>query len=171
MYKIYAILNDAADVVYVGCTKMPLHRRLNAHINRRTRLGKWIIEAPVAKVKVLQETDNVSKAKELETQELDFHKPILNQEKKSRYSGMGPSGVPSWNKGIPNTTAPFGKDDKRSRRVIMMQLDGTVVREFESASQASKALTGSRSKWQGNISNCCRGVQKTAYKHIFKYAS
>lgn len=172
MYKIYAILNDDADVVYVGCTKSPLKRRVNAHLNTKTRLGKWIVASKYkAKIKVLHETDDVRKAKELETLELDFHKPILNQEKISRYSGIGPTGKQPWNKGVPNTTAKFGKDDGRSRRVIMMQLDGSIVKEFESASQASKELTGNRRKWQGNISNCCRGLQKTAYNYIFKYAS
>jgi hypothetical protein len=79
--------------------------------------------------------------------------------------------IKPWNKGLKGAQKfKRGSEDLRSKKVYAYNLDGGLISEYESASMASLILSGSRNKWQGNISNCCRGMQKTAYGYVFKYA-
>lgn len=56
------------------------------------------------------------------------------------------------------------KNDKKSKPVIQIK-NGDVIKEFPSAMEVER-ITGFP---QGNISNCCRGRQKTAYGYKWQY--
>lgn len=54
-----------------------------------------------------------------------------------------------------------------SKRVLQFDRDGTLIREWLSTMEVERQ-TG----WHNTcISACCRGKQKTAYEHVWKYAS
>jgi hypothetical protein len=58
-----------------------------------------------------------------------------------------------------------GKNNKQSKAVLQFSLDGKLVGEYYSASQAYRDTAVS----QGNISNCCRGKYKSAGGYIWAY--
>ena len=49
--------------------------------------------------------------------------------------------------------------------VLQCDLEGNIIREWESATEAEKQLTG---KFTGAISHCIRGKNKTAYGYVWK---
>ena len=55
---------------------------------------------------------------------------------------------------------------KKSKQVVQNSLDGEAIKVWPSTSEIQRQL-GFRS---GNISNCCKGRQKTAYGFVWKYA-
>lgn len=64
----------------------------------------------------------------------------------------------------------YGTANKRmrtslSKPVLQYSLDGDFVKEWSSAKSIEQTLGLS----QGNISNCCRGLQKKAYGYKWKY--
>lgn len=56
--------------------------------------------------------------------------------------------------------------DKIKRPVMQYDVNGNFINEWESATDAEKALS---SKFTGAISHCLRGKNKTAYGYIWKY--
>jgi hypothetical protein len=56
-------------------------------------------------------------------------------------------------------------DRKRNRTIIQYDLNGNLIKEYESQSQASRETNIS----QGDISSCCRNKQKTAGNYIWKF--
>lgn len=54
---------------------------------------------------------------------------------------------------------------KKSKQVVQYSLDGEAIKVWPSTSEIQRQL-GFRS---GNISNCCKGRQKTAYGFIWQY--
>jgi hypothetical protein len=58
-----------------------------------------------------------------------------------------------------------GINNKRSKSVAQYDLDGVLIQEFHSQLQAMR-VTGVR---QGDISACCRGVQKKASGFVWKF--
>lgn len=56
-------------------------------------------------------------------------------------------------------------NDKRSKRVVQYSLDGTAIKVWPSSHEIERQL-GFR---HGNITNCCRGRQNTAYGYIWQY--
>lgn len=61
----------------------------------------------------------------------------------------------------------FGKDHNRSKAVVQLTLDGEFVKRWDSMTDVSKRLGYS----QGNISQCCKGKYKSAYKYKWVYES
>jgi hypothetical protein len=56
---------------------------------------------------------------------------------------------------------------KRNKPVNQYDLEGNFIKKWDSQSQATKSL---EIKSCADISSCCKGRQKTAYKYIWKYA-
>lgn len=56
---------------------------------------------------------------------------------------------------------------KLSKTVLQLSLDGTIMAEYESISEAARQ----RGIYHANISACCRGKLKTAGHYIWKFAS
>lgn len=54
---------------------------------------------------------------------------------------------------------------KRSMKVLQYTLDGEFIAEYPSTSVAAKINNIN----SGGISNCCNGIQKSAYGYIWKY--
>lgn len=54
---------------------------------------------------------------------------------------------------------------KRSMKVLQYTLDGEFIAEYPSTSEAAKINNIN----SGGISNCCNGIQKSAYGYIWKY--
>lgn len=58
-------------------------------------------------------------------------------------------------------------NDKKSKPVIQYDLSGNIIKKYPSAMEVERQ-TGYA---QGNISRCCNGLMKTAYRFIWRYAS
>lgn len=58
--------------------------------------------------------------------------------------------------------------EKRSKKVIQMDLSGNIIREFSSIKNAEVFLRIDNSSQ--SISSCCKGKQKTAYGYKWEYA-
>ena len=56
--------------------------------------------------------------------------------------------------------------EKMSRQIIQYDRSGNPLKEYESATQAEKEISG---KFTGAISKCINGRSKTAYGYIWKY--
>ena len=56
---------------------------------------------------------------------------------------------------------------KESKPINQYDLHGNFIKAWDSGTQINKTLGYSN----GNISNCCRGKQKTAYGFIWRYAN
>jgi group I intron endonuclease len=63
--------------------------------------------------------------------------------------------------------SPTTKWDKHKKPIIQYDLEGNLIREWSSAKEAAETL-GIRIQ---NITACCRGESKTAYKSIWKNAT
>ena len=61
---------------------------------------------------------------------------------------------------------PTTKWDKHKKPIIQYDLEGNLIREWSSAKEAAETL-GIKIQ---NITACCRGESKTAYKSIWKNA-
>lgn len=60
-----------------------------------------------------------------------------------------------------------GKNNKNSKPIFQISLDGQFIREYSSSGEASK-MTGIS---QGNINLCCNGIRRTASGYIWKFKS
>ena len=57
------------------------------------------------------------------------------------------------------------KNGKKSKSVLQFDLNDNFIKEYQSAHQVERELGFS----SGNIVNCCKGKQKTAYNYIWRY--
>ena len=60
----------------------------------------------------------------------------------------------------------FSKDNPTSKKVIQITLDNQFVKTWDSMMDIKRKLGYN----QGNISNCCKGRQKSAYGYKWQYA-
>jgi hypothetical protein len=61
---------------------------------------------------------------------------------------------------------PSGKDHHKSKSIEQFDLDGNLIRTFESINQAAKEL----SLQSNGICLCCKGKLKTSGGFVWKYA-
>ena len=64
-----------------------------------------------------------------------------------------------------NPPINMGKNNKKSKPVLQFDVENNLIKEWDSAGMAAKALTLS----VGNIWMCCNGKYKTSYGFIWKY--
>jgi hypothetical protein len=61
------------------------------------------------------------------------------------------------------------RSKKFKKPVNQYDIEGNLIKQWDSVTTICQTLWGNMSP-QSDITNCCRGKQKTAYKYIWKYA-
>ena len=74
---------------------------------------------------------------------------------------------------VPSWLGKKSKEHHSSKPVRMLDLNGNILREFGSTSEAERYLkvNGHPKAGNGVISICCLGKRKTAYKYKWEYAN
>lgn len=67
-----------------------------------------------------------------------------------------------------NLLNPMLATEKVKRKVIMCDLQGNELKIFDSITDALKTI--GKTKYTGNITDVCKGIKKTAFKHKWRYA-
>ncbi len=88
-----------------------------------------------------------------------------NKGKKKPQVGIKLQGIPKTEQHKQNISNSSKGKTRNNKPVLQYDLDGNFIKEWEGASYAAKL-----NNWNpGNITDCCRGRQKTSYKYVWKF--
>jgi len=88
-----------------------------------------------------------------------------NKGKKKPQTGIKLQGTPKTTQHKTNISLSSKGTTRNNKPVIQYNLNGEFIKKWDGATLVSKLFS-----WNpGNISDCCRGKQKTAYGFIWKY--
>ena len=141
-------------------------------ISRSHKLLNSTVEGKDARKKAVASTDQKARVKntdyKIRTANMDYS---LFQERKvsnTDYAAFQEKRIANTDFKVRSANTDYGAiAEKLHIPVTQRSKDGTYIKEWNSATQASTTIKVSR----GDISNCCRGRQKTAGGFIWKYVT
>ena len=146
MYKIYCLLNENQEIVYVGMTSRNLKTRMGEHRRKFPDRHNY-------NILLLEECSNKEKAKTLEKHYIEYYKTFDYGENKNL--GMGTMGVPN------KTTFKKGNSFSPKRKIRCIETN----KSYNSVADCARDMKIRVS----NIYRVLSGERKSTHKYHFEY--
>jgi hypothetical protein len=167
VFKIYGLYDKEDNLRYIGYTSKSLDERLKTHLATKIKKGKqcyricWLRSLDyIPTIKLIDESNTLEEILSKEIYWINYYKSLNYNLVNTCEGGMGSNGH-KWSE----------KDYlKRCLKVKQYDTDGNLLNIFNSLSEASEAITGTK-KYNGKISQCCKGKRgrRTFYNFVMRY--